>query len=162
MNIPLNIDWQQILLHLFNFAILAGGLYLLLYKPVGKFMDQRAEHYKKMDEESAVKKNEAERLKALYETRISEIEKEASNLRAGILKKAEAAAAERIQTAEEQAGRIVSDAKKQAQDESEKIIAGTQQEIVKLAAAAAQKVLASSENMYVQFIDAAKDGEVHE
>ena len=34
MNIPLNIDWQQILLHLLNFAILAGGLYLLLYKPV--------------------------------------------------------------------------------------------------------------------------------
>lgn len=32
MNIPLNIDWQQILLHLFNFAILAGGLYLLLYR----------------------------------------------------------------------------------------------------------------------------------
>ena len=25
MNIPLNIDWQQILLHLFNFSILAGG-----------------------------------------------------------------------------------------------------------------------------------------
>ena len=24
-NIPLNIDWQQILLHLLNFAILAGG-----------------------------------------------------------------------------------------------------------------------------------------
>ena len=32
MNIPLNIDWQQILLHLLNFAILAGGLYLLLYR----------------------------------------------------------------------------------------------------------------------------------
>ena len=29
MNIPLNIDWQQILLHLLNFVILAGGLYLL-------------------------------------------------------------------------------------------------------------------------------------
>ena len=34
MNIPLNIDFQQILLHLLNFAILGGGLYLLLYKPV--------------------------------------------------------------------------------------------------------------------------------
>ena len=30
MNIPLNIDWQQILLHFFNFSILVGGLYLLL------------------------------------------------------------------------------------------------------------------------------------
>lgn len=39
MNIPLNIDWQQILLHLFNFSILVGGLYLLLFKPVKNFMD---------------------------------------------------------------------------------------------------------------------------
>ena len=30
MGVPLNIDWQQILLHLLNFVILAGGLYLLI------------------------------------------------------------------------------------------------------------------------------------
>ena len=41
MNIPLNIDWQQILLHLLNFVILAGGLYLLLYKPVKTVMEKR-------------------------------------------------------------------------------------------------------------------------
>ena len=34
--IPLNIDWQQILLHLFNFTILFGALYILLYKPEGE------------------------------------------------------------------------------------------------------------------------------
>ena len=38
MGIPLNVDWQQILLHLFNFIILFGGLWLLLYKPVKNFM----------------------------------------------------------------------------------------------------------------------------
>ena len=38
---PLNIDWQQILLHLLNFAILAGGLYFLLYAPVKSFMAKR-------------------------------------------------------------------------------------------------------------------------
>ena len=41
MNLPLNIDFQQILLHLLNFVILAGGLYLLLYKPVNKFIKKR-------------------------------------------------------------------------------------------------------------------------
>ena len=45
MNIPLNIDWQQILLHLLNFVILAGGLYLLLYKPVKTFMEKRQQYY---------------------------------------------------------------------------------------------------------------------
>ena len=38
---PLNIDWQQILLHWMNLAILAGGLYFLLYKPVVDFMHKR-------------------------------------------------------------------------------------------------------------------------
>ena len=38
MNLPLNIDFQQIALHLLNFVILAGGLYLLLYNPLKNFM----------------------------------------------------------------------------------------------------------------------------
>ena len=49
MNIPLNIDWQQIVLHLMNFAILAGGLYFLLYNPVNKFMANRGDYYEYMD-----------------------------------------------------------------------------------------------------------------
>ena len=63
MNIPLNIDWQQILLHLFNFSILVGGLYLLLFKPVKNFMDKRAKHYADM-ESAAV---EREKSTAAYE-----------------------------------------------------------------------------------------------
>ena len=38
---PLNIDWQQILLHWMNLAILTGGLYVLLYKPVKEFIAKR-------------------------------------------------------------------------------------------------------------------------
>ena len=53
MNIPLNIDWQQILLYLFNFSILVGGLYLLLFKPVKNFMDKRAKHYQDMENAAA-------------------------------------------------------------------------------------------------------------
>ena len=36
MKLPLNIDWQQILLHALNLVILVGGLYALLFKPVKK------------------------------------------------------------------------------------------------------------------------------
>ena len=52
MGVPLNIDWQQILLHLFNFLILFGGLYLLLYRPVKAFMDKRTAYYADMDAEA--------------------------------------------------------------------------------------------------------------
>ena len=41
--VPLNVDWQQILLHLLNFTILFGALYILLYKPVKDFMKGRAD-----------------------------------------------------------------------------------------------------------------------
>ena len=53
MNIPLNIDWQQILLHLLNFVILAGGLYLLLYKPVKTFVEKRQLYYQEQDAKAA-------------------------------------------------------------------------------------------------------------
>ena len=71
MNIPLNIDWQQILLHLFNFVILAGGLYLLLYRPVKNFMKKREEHYKAMDQQARQDRQEAQQLKEDYQARLS-------------------------------------------------------------------------------------------
>jgi F-type H+-transporting ATPase subunit b len=52
MNLPLNIDIQQILLHLLNFTILFGILYFLLYSPVKKFMEKREQYYKDMDAEA--------------------------------------------------------------------------------------------------------------
>ena len=42
---PLNIDFLQILLHMLNFVILAGGLTFLLFKPVNRFLDQRREQF---------------------------------------------------------------------------------------------------------------------
>ena len=60
MGIPLNVDWQQILLHLFNFIILFGGLWLLLYKPVKNFMAKREAYYKDMDMGAAEKLAAAE------------------------------------------------------------------------------------------------------
>ena len=40
---PLNIDWQQILLHALNLSLLVGGLYALLFKPVKRYLDARSE-----------------------------------------------------------------------------------------------------------------------
>ena len=61
---PLNIDIQQILLHLFNLVLLLSILYLLLYKPVHDFMDKRAEEYKERDKCTKDALADAEKLKA--------------------------------------------------------------------------------------------------
>ena len=61
---PLNIDLQQIFLHLFNFTLLFGILYFLLYSPVKNFMAKREGYYADMEKEananleSAIKEKE--------------------------------------------------------------------------------------------------------
>ena len=65
--VPLNIDWQQILLHLFNFTILFGALYILLYKPVKDFMAKREEHFADMESKTTQALADAESSKASYE-----------------------------------------------------------------------------------------------
>ena len=70
MPIPLNIDWQQILLHWLNLAILAGGLYFLLFKPVKQFMEKREAHYREMEEQAAGKLREAERIQESYRQKL--------------------------------------------------------------------------------------------
>lgn len=76
MQLPLNIDWQQILLHALNLVILVGGLYALLFKPVKKFMDQRAENYQKMKADAEDAKTQAEAFKAELNERMKHADEE--------------------------------------------------------------------------------------
>ena len=78
---PLNIDWQQILLHLLNFVILFTGLWFLLYKPVRSFMQKRKEHYEKMDADAEKKHAEAEEKRAVYEEKLAHAEDEIAEKR---------------------------------------------------------------------------------
>lgn len=141
MNIPLNIDWQQILLHLFNFAILAFGLYFLLYKPVKQFMDKREAHYKAMDEEAGKTKAEAEELKETYEKKLADADEEIRAQRAEAEKETRSDAAAEIARAKGEAQKILSDARTEAKEERERIIASSGKEIASLAAAAADKLV---------------------
>lgn len=81
MGIPLNVDWQQILLHLFNFIILFGGLWLLLYKPVKNFMAKREAYYKDMDKAAAEKLAAAENEQQKYSGLIGKAQDEAAELK---------------------------------------------------------------------------------
>ena len=72
----MNIDFQQILLHLFNFSILSFGLYLLLFKPVQSFMEKREHTYLDMHHKAETELKEAEELKAAYEKHLETVEAE--------------------------------------------------------------------------------------
>ena len=73
---PLNIDWQQILLHLFNFVLLFAILYFLLYKPVKKFMDDRTAYYKDIEDKANENFAQSEKTNAEYTEKLEKAEDE--------------------------------------------------------------------------------------
>ena len=78
--LPLNIDVVQILLHMLNFVILAGGLTLLLFKPVNKFLEERKAYFEKQARENDEKAAANENLKAEYEKKLAEAEETISKM----------------------------------------------------------------------------------
>ena len=162
MNIPLNIDWQQILLHLMNFVILAGGLYFLLYKPVKAFMDKRAAYYQERADQAAQTTQAAQQLKADYEARLSAADDEIREEKKQA-QKAAAAAQQQLDAARAEAEKIVSDAQAMAERSREKIVRQAGQDVKDLAAEATEKlVLQSGGDAFDQFLDLAEKEAQHE
>lgn len=157
MNIPLNIDWQQILLHLFNFAILAGGLYLLLYRPVKQFIEQREEHYKCMRDEAEQAKTQAEQLRDEYQLKLSEADTDISRRRTEAEAELEKLRDEQTREAKREAGDILKKAREDAENERAKLLTKASRELVDAAVSAAEK-LAVGENTdpYEQFLELAE------
>ena len=157
MNIPLNIDWQQILLHFFNFSILVGGLYLLLFKPVKSFMAKREKHYADMESAAVAREKDTEELKAEMAKREAAFDTELEEKRAAA-KEAEAFAQQQRDAAKAQADRILSDAKSAAENERQKIVAEANREAVAIAEEAMEKLLAKeTSRAYDSFVNAAEE-----
>jgi len=160
---PLNIDWQQILLHWMNLAILTGGLYFLLFEPVKRFMDQRAAHYQNLERQAADKLAEAERLRANCQAKLDQADAEIHQERLKAQQAAAQAAQEHLDQAEEQAKRIVAKAKAEAEQRKERAIRESQKEMRELAAKAAKKLAAQpGADFYDQFLDLTEGGGAHE
>lgn len=162
MSIPLNIDWQQILLHLLNFVILAGGLYLLLYKPVKAFMEKRQAYYQQQDTRAAENLANAEKTAAEVRQQLKNADAAAAEKLAAAQKEADAALAQRLDDARAQADKILADAHEAARREHDKLLDDAQKELKDLAVTATEKlVLQSGGDAFDQFLDAAERGEKH-
>lgn len=143
MNLPLNIDIQQILIHLLNLTILFGGLYILLYSPVKKFMDKRKEYYQGLYDEADKAKADAEELKSQYEKRIVDVDSEIADKKAKANEEAKAESDRRIAAARAEGEKIIAKAKEEAIYEKEKIVASAGDEIDSMVGVAIDKMLAS-------------------
>ena len=141
MSLPLNIDLQQILLHMLNLVLLFGGLYLLLYKPVKKFMDERAQKYKTLDEQANSKLADAEVAKRLSEEKLAGAEADIAAKRAQAKLEAEKEAEAIIEDAKKIKKKMLADAEDAAIREKNRLINDAREESAELAVKAAEKVL---------------------
>lgn len=139
--LPLNIDIQQILLHMFNFIILAGGLYILLYKPVKDFMEKREAYFKERDEAVNAAEARAHEKELEYQSKLDGAGEEIAELKNKAAQEARAEADRTIAAAHEKAEKVVRQAQEDAEREHDRIIEDSRSEVAALAAAAAQKIL---------------------
>lgn len=156
--LPLNIDWQQILLHLFNFTILFGALYILLYKPVKDFMSRRTAYYAEMDSKAEDALKEAESSRDAYDEKIKAFDDEVRAERAKVGQEMAALRDKELAQAKAAAEKIVSDARTEANREKEEIIASAQKDITDMVTGAMEKLTLeqSASDAFDQFLDAAE------
>ena len=161
---PLNIDWQQILLHLLNFLILATGLTLLLYKPVKRFMKKREDEYAAREEGTQKALDDAKDKEREYEQKLSDADAEIAEMKKRAAEESEEARSEKLRAAESEAKKIVDNARAKAKSEHDKIIEGVGDDIRDMVDEMAGKVALSSsvDEAYESFLKAAEEGGKHE
>ena len=144
---PLNINIQQILLHAFNFVLLFGILYFLLYKPVKDFMEKRKHEYEQMDARAHEDMKNASDLKKNYEAKMADADDEISKMRAKALKNADDESAKIIESANLKADEIVAKAHKKAEAEAGRVNEEAKRELADYVSKMAEKlVMGSSDN----------------
>ena len=138
---PLNIDLVQVLLHALNFVILAGGLTLLLYKPVRSFLDRRSTDLEAQAEKNKKDAEENERRSAELDARAEAFEREMASARLKAEQETADAAKAYLEASRSEAASILENAEREAEKRKEQILDSAQTEIGELVIGAAQKLL---------------------
>ena len=133
-----------------NVLILFAILTYLLFDPVRKVLNDRRERIAAELQDAASKEEKANAMKAEYEFKLKDINKEADRILEDARKKAKIKEEEILSNAREEAERITDRANNQIEMEKKKAMDDMKQEMVGLAAIIAQKAITSSMNVDVQ------------
>lgn len=149
----LGINFQQILLHVFNFAILLLVLNELLYKPIVKFIDDRENYYKSMDKE---KNENLEKSKELLNQRnqeLKDIHIEANRIKEEAIKESQIQAKQEIDQAKEEGKKLLEKARAQSLVEKDILIRNTKKDLREVAIEAAAKLSLLNNDVYDDFLE---------
>ena len=146
-------DWQLLhdaVLTGINIFILFFALSYLLFNPARAFLEKRRQKIAGDLAEAADNKKTAQELKAEYESKLKEINKEADMILAEARKKAMIKETDILDEARAEAARIIERVNRQVELERKKALDDMKQEIVSIASLMAGKVVASSIDVKVQ------------
>ncbi len=168
MNLPLNIDIVQILLHMLNLVILVGGLTLILYKPVVKFLNQRRDVIAAQEKKNAEDAAANAQMKADYEEKMRQAQDELRRQQIALEQETAQNAEQVLSEAQNKADALLRAAEEEAETRKEHILDSAQTEIQELVLEATHKLLAdtaSSERdaeLYDRFIRMAQEEQARE
>ena len=145
------------MLHLFNFTILFGMLYILLYKPVKDFMAKREAVYAEMDAKANENLRAAEETRREYDDKVHAFNEELQEQRNKARQDIQALTDKQLAEANEEAQKIVADARADAARQKDEIVASAQKEITDLVSDAMEKIsIGSASDAFDQFLDTAE------
>lgn len=133
-----------------NIFILFFALSYLLFNPARDYLEKRRNKIAGDLQNAKENKEEALALKAEYESRLREINKEAEAILDEARKKAKKQEAEIVAEAREEAGRILSRADREIELEKKKALEDVKQEMVSIASMMAAKAMAASIDVKIQ------------
>lgn len=163
MNVPLNIDWQQILLHMFNFVLLFAILYFLLYKPVKNFMAKRTEYYRQMDEEAKAKAEQAAALQKEAEARLAKIDTEIAEKRQAAENALHAEEEKELAETHAKCEKMLREAEKESQTLHDDYLRQAENDLEEMIDAAAERIVYQDNNAAFEgFLNTVEDEKEHE
>lgn len=148
-----NLDPQLIhdtVLLMISMLVMFTFLSYLLFNPVRDFLKKRQDKIKEDIDTAKQDKEDAAALKADYDGKIREIEKEAEAILSEARKKALQNEAKIIDEAKEEASRIIERANRQAELEKKAAADDMKKEMVQIAALMAQKIVAQTVDTRIQ------------
>ncbi len=148
----LGINFQQILLHVFNFVLLLLVLNELLYKPIVKFMDDREAYYKSLDKETNENLEKSKELLEQRELELKDIHVEASRIKEEAIKESQVQAKQEINQAKEEGKKIIEKARAQSKVEKDILIRNTKKDLREVAIEAAAKLSLLNNDVYDDFL----------
>jgi F-type H+-transporting ATPase subunit b len=140
----IGIDWQVLLAQFVNFAILFGLLFILLYKPMRRTFDERSNRIKESMEQAEQIKEQMARTEEQVKEQLATARREGQDILAQAAQMGDRLKEEARGEARQEAEVIVARARTEIELERDEAIDGVKRQFVDLAITAAEKVVRES------------------